>query len=527
MEIFPDNSKISEGTGEPMVFAEDPPQVKEYYGAPWKILVVDDDLEVHRMTKFVLTEKILVGRPLELLFASSVQEAEELLITDEIACTLLDVVMEKEDSGLTLVKKIRDTMGNSKIRIILRTGQPGRAPEHSIMEQYEINDYREKTELPAQKLIPAVMSAIRSYRDIEIIEKSKKFLRMIIHSSDRIFGFQPFAKYAEEALLLFDSLLQKGNDGVFAVVTQTAGNKGSPVFTIIAGIGAYSQFVGMDAKAVLDCEAFDLMKAAVEGRKTVYGGICFAMDIKGSEKNESVLFMKYRSPDYLFERELLDVSHASIKSAYTNLTLYNEVEKLARERGALLKEVDHRVKNNLQVISSLIDFEVSDLAADSETRLINIRNRIQSMAAIHDCFYGCENIDMIDFKDVAQSIVEIVAGNEPCSRNVKRDFDFKSVRLSFDKAIPCSLIFGELVFNAFRHAANSPEREEIAIRVGAANGRLLIGVRAGSAAGAGTNDLARNDSVSNIIVQALVSQLSGDFHFSVSEGMAADISLPL
>ncbi len=92
---------------------------------------------------------------------------------DDIALVLLDVVMESEDAGLRVARAIREDLRNRHIRIILRTGQPGVAPERQVIESYDINDYKAKTELTRDKLFTAVLGTLRSYNDIMLIEQQK------------------------------------------------------------------------------------------------------------------------------------------------------------------------------------------------------------------------------------------------------------------------------------------------------------------------------------------------------------------
>lgn len=135
---------------------------------PWKVLIVDDDDEVHILTRLVLRDLVFEQRPLLLLSAKSAAEARNILTKEQdIALVLLDVVMESDDAGLQLVKFIRCDLRNDDVRIILRTGQPGHAPEQQVILQYDINDYKEKTELTVQKLFTAVIASLRTYMYIE------------------------------------------------------------------------------------------------------------------------------------------------------------------------------------------------------------------------------------------------------------------------------------------------------------------------------------------------------------------------
>lgn len=140
-------------------------------GDPWPVLVVDDDPQVHDMTRVLLRDFAFDGRGFTVLSALSAAEAEAVLAANaDIPVALVDVVMETADAGLRLVRRIREDMGNRRLRIILRTGQPGEAPERDVVLSYDVNDYKSKAELTAQKLFTALVGAVRSWRDIVTIE---------------------------------------------------------------------------------------------------------------------------------------------------------------------------------------------------------------------------------------------------------------------------------------------------------------------------------------------------------------------
>jgi response regulator RpfG family c-di-GMP phosphodiesterase len=150
---------------------EDEEEVPEGQTVSWKVLIADDHEEVHRVTRMVFADFVFEDRGLTLLYAYSAEETKRLLKEHpDIAVILLDVVMEEDDSGLKVVRYIREELGNKKIRIILRTGQPGEAPESRVITEYDINDYKEKTELTSQKLFTAMIASLRSYRDLKMIQ---------------------------------------------------------------------------------------------------------------------------------------------------------------------------------------------------------------------------------------------------------------------------------------------------------------------------------------------------------------------
>jgi diguanylate cyclase (GGDEF)-like protein len=146
----------------------------------WKILVVDDERQVHEVTRLALKNFKFEDKPLEIISAYSGQEAQVILTEHpDTAVLLLDVVMETKYAGLDLVKHIRESLNNLFVRIILRTGQPGEAPEISIIKDYDINDYKTKTELTQQKLFSSLVTAIRAYRDILTVEDARQEIAVL------------------------------------------------------------------------------------------------------------------------------------------------------------------------------------------------------------------------------------------------------------------------------------------------------------------------------------------------------------
>jgi len=140
----------------------------------WKILIADDELAVHELTKAVLGRFKYDNKYLELISAyNGVQAIELLKEHDDVVLILLDVVMECDNAGLIVVKKIREELNNNNIQIILRTGQAGKAPELEVVTNYAINDYKEKSELTSQKLHTSIITAIRSYQHLKTLEENK------------------------------------------------------------------------------------------------------------------------------------------------------------------------------------------------------------------------------------------------------------------------------------------------------------------------------------------------------------------
>ena len=214
---------------------------------PWQILIVDDDHEVHAITRVVLGEMTFEERPVRFLSAYTARQARSLLTENPgIAAILLDVVMETDDAGLKLVRHIREEMGNRQIRIILRTGQPGQAPERQVIAAYDINDYKAKSELTAQKLYTAAIAALRSYQHIATIERGRQGLERVMEAAVHLAGLRSRPQFlaglvGRASALVTDAtaalLCGAGEDGGVAILAE-AGLPADPPAAALADIAA-------------------------------------------------------------------------------------------------------------------------------------------------------------------------------------------------------------------------------------------------------------------------------------------------
>lgn len=233
---------------------DDLEQEPQIYKKPYRVLITDDDKEVHAATVLLLKNFKFEGHPLELLHSYNGNETKALLEKEEdLALIFLDVVMEESDTGLQLVDYIRKELGNRKIRIILRTGQPGEAPEEKVIEAYDINDYRLKTELSATRLYTSVYEALRSYRDIMAIEKHRVGLSQLVHMSSEVFTLSSVESFYSR---LLDQILNMEQDGASAIcIRQSVENSGFVFLEkcssckIVAATGKYDHLIGKDAES--------------------------------------------------------------------------------------------------------------------------------------------------------------------------------------------------------------------------------------------------------------------------------------
>ena len=187
----------------------------------WKLLVVDDEPDIRRLTVLNLRGFEFSGRGLEILEAASASEAREVLLAhDDIAMALIDVVMESDDAGLKLVDFIRNQLANRIIRLIIRTGQPGVAPERYVIEHFDIDDYKDKTELTAQKLYTAVRVGIKGYRDLQVIELNRKGLARILDVTPELYNLHldRLEEYFKGVLMQIIAICRLEHSGMISTI---------------------------------------------------------------------------------------------------------------------------------------------------------------------------------------------------------------------------------------------------------------------------------------------------------------------
>ena len=156
-----------------------------------RILVVDDDPDVHIISGIVLKTLTFQRRGVEILTASNGDEALELLRTvPNIAVVLLDVVMESDQAGLRVCETTRRRLGNSFVRILLRTGQPGAAPERKVIRTYDIDGYLPKGDLTAARLYSSVRASLKAYAELTRLERRRRVFEAIDDAMLRLRPYQ-------------------------------------------------------------------------------------------------------------------------------------------------------------------------------------------------------------------------------------------------------------------------------------------------------------------------------------------------
>jgi response regulator RpfG family c-di-GMP phosphodiesterase len=298
-----------------------PPQAS----AGWKVLLVDDEPEVHEVTRLVLGNFRFEDRPLEILSAMTAEEAKEYLAEHgDIALVLLDVVMESDQAGLKLVEYIRNELGNRNVRIVLRTGQPGQAPEHEVIIKYDINDYKEKTELTSQKLATTLFASLRSYRDIMTIEANKRGLERVIAASAHIFSHENTSEFASAVLSQLATLIGMDKGALYCKVDTRRGDAGTHIL-ISAATGDYTRFVAKAADETLPPRILETLQAAQQTKSHQFRNDHYVLHFTDSQQTESLLYVGEAWDLSDLDYRLVEVFCTNVSIGFENLHLNQEL----------------------------------------------------------------------------------------------------------------------------------------------------------------------------------------------------------
>ncbi|MFB9215795.1 DUF3369 domain-containing protein [Vibrio sinaloensis] len=311
--------------------ATDSSETEQSLQAPWKVLLVDDDKQMHQITRLALNGFEFDGKKLELISAYSGEEAQGICASHtDIALALIDVVMESDHAGLKLVQFIREELDNSLIRLVLRTGQAGQAPEDTVIREYEIDDYKEKTDLTTQKLKTLLYSMLRSYRDLKLIAAQKNGLAKVIESSAKVQNTSTLQDYASSVLEQLTSLLQLEESAFYCVVKPQPHGEETRALTLAAS-GDYINCYQGCALDKLPPKVANRCKEALESRSSKNFGDAFALFARDQQGVDSILYVNYSRHLNDLDMQLLEIYMHNIGLTFENISLLLDIKETSKE----------------------------------------------------------------------------------------------------------------------------------------------------------------------------------------------------
>jgi diguanylate cyclase len=276
----------------------------------WKILIADDDKDVHEATLFILEGFRVFNRGLGFFHAYSATETIEILRENEdIAVILLDVVMEQEDAGLNAVEIIRNELERTDVRIILRTGQPGQVPEWETILKYDVNDYKSKAELTKTKLITSVVTALRSWKQLRRLKENRLGFDKILESGDLLFAEEGLLYFIEGILRQAAVILDIQPEGILCISVDRDKK-------VIAAAGKYQNMINRSIFDIGENGIIYSVLTAIDMEHTVFKEDSLSLYISDFTSKAFVIYVASSKP-LDGEKRLL------VKQVCTSLSLYS------------------------------------------------------------------------------------------------------------------------------------------------------------------------------------------------------------
>jgi signal transduction histidine kinase len=368
--------------------------------------------------------------------------------------------METDVAGLDLVEYIRNEIQNETVRIILRTGQPGQAPERRVIVQYDINDYKAKTELTADKLFTSLTAALRSYQQLERMVQTRRGLEIIIDAASTLYDFKSMQRLAEGVLTQLASLLNVDCAGILVLRDDGNGNTAGDEFSVLAGSGCYSRFIGAAGSKSLDPDLRSMVEAAFKRRKHEFVDQRTVLYVRTGSGREVVVLLQAERQLSETDRSLVEIFGSRLSIAFDNVILYRQLheantqleDRVAQRTRALMQAnrrlsaqwlrlqrangfkneilgtVAHDLKNPLGVILGRTEMltELISTGASKESvtsQIDHIRDATRRLTSMVDHLISDAMADAFDITirrepvDVAALVSEVADANHPLAVN--------------------------------------------------------------------------------------------------------------
>jgi diguanylate cyclase (GGDEF)-like protein len=373
---------------------------QQYYGY-WDILIVDDEPEVHTVTQLALSDFSFCNRQLRFHNAYNGADAINLLRnTPSISVVLLDVVMETDTAGLTVVKQIREELKNSKLRIILRTGQPEYSPQEHIIREYDINDFKSKTELTRAKLVGSLVTALRSYQQLCELSDYNLGLERIFDAAKAINQLNDLHAFSKEVISQLAILLAGSGKG--AMVKLDTNRK-----TLLTTKKEYTVLAWHRIGALDNDKVFNFFEQTLhtQSHQISLRDCCFFV---ADEKTTLAIYLETSEPINVKQIKLVEILLQNVLVAFKKVQMLSKLKDAAYRdplttlpnRNDFIKKIEHYYSNGCNdfnfYLIDIADFSSinNGLGQDVGDLLLQaVATRIKD-ALVENCYFARIDADV-------------------------------------------------------------------------------------------------------------------------------------
>lgn len=308
----------------------------------WKILIVDDEKDVHQATDFALRSFMFLGQPIELLHAHSGSEGMECFQRhDDIAIAIIDVVMESPRAGLDLVNYIRKVLCNYKTRLVIRTGQPGNVPEIDAVVDYDIDDYHDKNNITVHTLRTLIHGRLRAYRDLCTIDIQRNALSKILGATANDQNAQSLAELARSVLNQLKTLLDVPKPELYCLVKPSIADQDGRAPTLYAASDLRDALVysSLGLHTPVADVVLSRMGQVLETKANMHFDDAYVAFNGGRDDiNDNILYVRHGGMLSTVARQLLELYTQSVAITFENINLHHNLQETQKELVYLLGE---------------------------------------------------------------------------------------------------------------------------------------------------------------------------------------------
>jgi len=308
----------------------------------WKILIVSDEEKLHKISAIVFNDFRFHGKKVEFINAYSYYTGvKEITNNSDIAVVIIDIMIEDEILGLKLVKYIRKYLNNKYTRIILQSNTSEELRKKDIILNYDINDYKGKDELTSLNLFTGIVTALRGYKDITIIEENRKLLKKIMEISNKLYSLGSEEEFVSTLLFEMISILNMADNNKencsrgFIIGKKKYQNN----FKIVDSTYAFEHYLDKDIKVLSNSKILEYINIVAEQQYSLFEENVFVLYLDNQNEKKHIIYIDTEVDISIFDRELVRLFYNNVVMAFENLKLYNEIEDTQREIIYTLGEV--------------------------------------------------------------------------------------------------------------------------------------------------------------------------------------------